>query len=84
LATFTLALLVVYVPIETWYSMPTLRDPFYVVDLIGIVLLIVGVVRLRRNPVSPNWPILIAGYAWTAANFWRASPSPSCADRAQR
>lgn len=72
LAAFTLALLIVYAPIETWYSLPKLWDPFYVVDLIGIVLLLVGLVRLRRDPVSPHLPILIAGYAWTSANFWRA------------
>jgi hypothetical protein len=72
LATFTIAVLVIYAPIETWYSMPELWDPFYLVDFAGIVLLSVGVVGLRRGP-APRWlGMLIAGYAWTATNFWRA------------
>jgi len=70
LIAFTVALLVVYVPIETWYSFPELWDPFYLVDLIGMVLLTSGVVRLRR--AWPRVGLLVAGYAWTAANFWRA------------
>lgn len=72
LGTFTLAFLVVYAPIETWYSLPKLWDPFYVVDFIGMVLLILGVVRLRRGLPSPPLGMLVAGYAWTGANFWRA------------
>ena len=69
---FTIAVLIIYAPIETWYSMPELWDPFYLVDFTGIVLLSVGVVGLRRDP-APRWlGMLIAGYAWTAANFWRA------------
>jgi hypothetical protein len=70
--TFTIALLVIYVPIETWYSMPALWDPFYVVDLAGMVLLVAGVVTLRRDPAQRRLGTLISGYAWTAANFWRA------------
>ena len=52
LQTFTLAFLIAYAPIETWYSMPELWDPFYLVDVIGIVLLILGMVRLRRGLLS--------------------------------
>jgi len=73
LATFTLAFLVVYAPIETWYSLPELWDPFYLVDFIGMVLLTLGVVRLRRGPSPPPLGMLVAGYAWTGANFWRAT-----------
>lgn len=72
LATFTLAVLVLYAPIETWYSLPALWDPFYLVDFIGMVLLIWGAVRLHRDTSSPQVGLLIAGYAWTGANVWRA------------
>ena len=51
--------------------MPELWDPFYVVDFAGIVLLIVGVAGFRRDSVPRRMGMLIAGYAWTAANFWR-------------
>ena len=72
LQAFTLAFLIAYAPIETWYSMADLRDPFYLVDVIGIVLLILGMVRLRRGLLSGSVGMLTAGYAWTGANFWRA------------
>ena len=72
LATFTLAFLVVYAPIETWYSMPALFDPFYLVDVIGLILLAVGVVDVRRHPETSRLAVMIAGYAWTASNMWRA------------
>jgi hypothetical protein len=72
LMAFTVAVLVLYAPIETWYSMPELWDPFFLVDLAGMVLLVVGVMALRRDTVPRRLGMLIAGYAWTAANFWRA------------
>ena len=72
LETFTLAFLIAYAPIETWYSMPEFWDPFYLVDVVGIVLLILGMVRLRRGRPAAAVGTLIAGYAWTGANFWRA------------
>ena len=72
LETFTLAFLIAYAPIETWYSLPELWDPFYLVDVIGIVLLILGMVRLRRGRPAAAVGMLTAGYAWTGANFWRA------------
>ena len=71
LQTFTLTFLIAYAPIETWYSLPALWDPFYLVDVIGIVLLILGMVRLQRG-LSGSVGMLTAGYAWTGANFWRA------------
>ena len=69
---FTFALLIVYAPIETWYSLPALWDPFYLVDFIGIVLLAWGAVRCRRDASPRNLAVLAAGYAWEGANFWRA------------
>ena len=72
LETFTLAFLIAYAPIETWYSMPEFWDPFYLVDVVGIVLLILGIVRLRRGRPPAAVGMLTAGYAWTSANFWRA------------
>ena len=68
---FTIVLLIVYVPIETWYSAPELWDPFYVVDFIGMVLLTWGVVRVRRDGSPAGFAILAAGYGWEGANFWR-------------
>ena len=72
LITFTIVLLVIYVPIETLYSLPALWDPFYLVDFIGMILLGWGVVRCRRNATPGNLAILAVGYAWEGANFWRA------------
>ena len=74
LARFTLALLVVYIPVETWASWPNVvANPFYWVDLIAMVLLLWGAVHsLRARPrAAPG--VLCAAYAWTAANGWRAT-----------
>jgi hypothetical protein len=67
-------LIVVYVPVETWASLPrSLLNPFYLIDLIGMVLLGFGAVRsLRARPLSSP-SVLCAAYAWTAANGWRAT-----------
>ena len=72
LVTFTIVVLAIYVPIETLYSLPALWDPFYLVDLIGMIVLGWGVVRCRREATPGNLAILAAGYAWEGANFWRA------------
>jgi hypothetical protein len=73
LAYFTLGFLVVYVPVETWASWPRLTSPFYIVDLIAMVLLLYGAVRSLRA-----WPlcepaVLCAAYGWSASNGWRAT-----------
>ena len=72
LARFTLALLVVYAPLETWASWPHLTNPFYLVDVVGFALLLWGALAsLRARPeVAPG--VLCAGYAWSGANGWRA------------
>jgi len=72
LAYFTLVYLACYAPIETWASWPHLTSPFYLIDAIGMAQLLWGSVhslaaRPRRAP-----GLLAAGWAWTAANYWRA------------
>jgi hypothetical protein len=72
LATFTLVFLIAYAPIEIWYSLPALWNPFFLVDAIGMALLVVGLARIRRESSSRALALLVAGYGWTGANFWRA------------
>ena len=74
LAWFTLGALVIYFPAETYISLPEgLWHPFYVVDLIAMVLLFWGAMRsLRARPASSPG-VLCAAYAWTASNGWRAT-----------
>ena len=73
LVIFTIVLLTIYAPIETWYSAPELWDPFYLVDFIGMVLLTWGVARVMRDGGSARgFAILATGYGWEGANFWRA------------
>lgn len=73
LARFTLGGLAVYVPVETWVSLPELWDPFYLIDLIAMLLLFWGAVHSLRARPSPAPEVLCAAYAWTAANGWRAT-----------
>ena len=72
IARFTLALLFVYAPLETWASWPALTDSLYLVDVVGFALLLWGTLAsLRARPdLAPG--VLCAGYAWSAANGWRA------------
>ena len=40
IAKFTVGFLVIYIPIETWTSLPYgLLNPFYLVDVVAMVLL---------------------------------------------
>jgi len=74
LAWFTCGLLVVYFPLETWASLPHgLSNPFYLVDLVAMALLLYGaVLSLRARPrAAPG--VLCAAYGWAAANAWRAT-----------
>jgi hypothetical protein len=74
LAWFTFAALSVYAPVETWTSLPHgLLSPFYLVDVIAMMLLFVGAVRSLRARPDPAPGLLCAGCAWTAANGWRAT-----------
>jgi hypothetical protein len=76
LAYATLAALVLYVPVETWVSAQYeygLLNPFYVIDLIAMLLLLYGAVRSLRARPHPAPGALCAAYAWTAANGWRST-----------
>jgi hypothetical protein len=74
LAWFTLGVLVIYFPVETWASLPHgLWSPFYIVDLIAMGLLFWGAVRSLRARPERSPAILCAAYAWTVANGWRAT-----------
>ena len=70
----TLAAITLYFPLETWVSLRAgLLNPFYMVDLIAMGLLLLGAVySLRARPRSAPG-LLCAGLAWTAANGWRAT-----------
>jgi hypothetical protein len=74
LACFTLGALVIYFPVETWASWGEgLWNPFYLVDLIAMILLFWGAMRsLRARPASSP-AVLCAAYAWSVANGWRAT-----------
>ena len=65
---------VVFVPIETYLSF--LRTPFpfsgYTVNVVGVGITLWGSVSLRRGRAYGEG-VLAAGWAWTAAVFWRAT-----------
>jgi hypothetical protein len=69
---FTTVFLAIYAPLETWLSLPGLWDPFYLVDVVGMALMVAGLVWLRRGPASRGAAILAAAFGWSGANFWRA------------
>jgi hypothetical protein len=73
LAAFTLAFLAFYAPIETWGSWPDLLSPYYLVDLVGILLLLFGAVRTRRGRSRQGLAFVGGGWAWMAAAGWRAT-----------
>ncbi|HYO11741.1 MAG TPA: hypothetical protein VE685_00925 [Thermoanaerobaculia bacterium] len=74
LAWFTLGGLLVYALVETWTSLPHgLWNPFYLVDLIAMLLLFFGALHSLRARPRPAPAVLCAAYAWTAANGWRAT-----------
>jgi hypothetical protein len=73
LASFTLWVLVFYVPIETWASLPNLLDPYYLVDFIAMVLLALGVLRSWQGRPTTALGFLTGGWGWLGANGWRAT-----------
>lgn len=65
--------LAISVPVETWYSWRGgLTDPYYLVKVVGWILLGSGAIRARRTDPSSGLMLLTAGWAWFGANFWRA------------
>ena len=71
LVIYTVALIAIYGPLETWVSFPRLLSLFYLVDAIGLALLLAGVLMYRANARIPYTVILAIGYGWLGANFWR-------------
>lgn len=74
LSLFTLGALVAYVPLETYVSLPHgLWNPFYIVDLIAMVLMLWGAIHSLRARPDRSPALLCAAYAWASANGWRAT-----------
>jgi hypothetical protein len=74
LAGSTLVVLVLYVPLETWFSWPGgLLDPYYLIDAIAMVLLLWGAVHSLGARPRPSPELLCIGCAWASANGWRAT-----------
>src|SRR5687767_9002921 len=72
LAWFTLGAVAVYLPVETWVSLPDgLWHPYYLVDVIAMGLLFWGAVRSLRARPERSPAVLAVAYAWTVANWWR-------------
>ena len=74
LARVTLGFVAIYFPVETFVSWPYgLLNPFYIVDLIAMVLLVWGAVRSLRARPQTSPALLAAAYGWAAANAWRSA-----------
>lgn len=79
LAHVTLGALVVFAPLETWATWTMsggaggLLSPFYLVDLIGMVLLLFGTLHSLVARPEPAPGVMCAAHAWMAANGWRAT-----------
>ena len=74
LAYATLVLLLVYIPVETWVSLPDgLLDPYYLVDAIAMALLLWGALHSLRSRPRAAPELLCVGAAWASANGWRAT-----------
>jgi hypothetical protein len=71
LALLAICFLVVSVSVETVYSWRSLGDAYYLIKVVGWFLLGWGAVRLRAKHNS-GLALSAAGWAWMAANFWRA------------
>jgi hypothetical protein len=68
-----ISFLLVSFPVETLYSWRGwLPGPYYWVKVCGWALLISGVMQLHRRRPASGRALLIAGWSWLAANFWRA------------
>ena len=70
-AVLAIAFLVISVAVETVYSWQTLGDLYYLVKVFGWALLAWGLARMRAGR-RDGLTFLASGWAWLAANFWRA------------
>jgi hypothetical protein len=74
LARFTLGALVIYFPAETYFSWSRgLTSPFYLVDLIAMILMLWGALHSLRARPQCAPAILCGAYGWAASNGWRAT-----------
>ena len=74
LAYFTLGILVIYIPAETWVSLPYgLLHPMYLVDVAGMLLMLFGALHSLRVRPHSSAGLLAAAWAWNSANGWRAT-----------
>ena len=68
-----MCVLAVQVPVETVYSWRIgLTDPYYLVKLVGWLLLAWGASAVRGVRRDAGVAFLAAGWGWLAANYWRA------------
>jgi len=64
IAKFTLGFLVIYIPVETWASLPYgLLNPFYIVDVIAMVLMAWGAYLSLKSRPNCSPEILCVAYA---------------------
>jgi hypothetical protein len=74
LAAVTLLWVLVYLPLEVYASwdLGALLRFAFLIDIVGIALLTAAAAAaFRRHYSAPT--LLVAGWAWTSANFWRAT-----------
>ena len=75
LVSFTLISVAVYFPLETyitWDVARTLLVLGYVMDVIGMALMLWGALATRAGlPYGPG--VLASGWAWTTAVLWQAA-----------
>ena len=71
LGVLAISFLVVSVSVETVYSWQTLGDAYYLVKVVGWVLLAWGLAHIHAGR-HVGLTFLASGWAWLAANFWRA------------
>lgn len=77
LATCTFLWLAGYVPLETYVTisiagLPGLLYASYIMNVLGMGLMLWGALSAKNGkPYAPG--VLTAGWAWTAATFWRAT-----------
>ena len=74
---YTFAWLAVYVPLETFVTVSSvgwrgILNQGYIANLIGMALMARGALAAKNDRAAAPG-LLAAGWAWTAATFWRAT-----------